>query len=209
MAEAIFYRSDGNPGEKVKLPDQLFSAEIKEAVVHQYVKTYLRNQRQGTHSTKTRAEVSGGGSKPWRQKGTGRARAGSNTSPIWVGGGVTFGPRPRDHRSSLLKKMKRAALKSAFTDKSNQGKIAVVEVPILEQPQTRVMAEFLGKLNLLDKKVLLLVEGRDENLFKSCNNIKNLRYKRAMLANCYDVLNAEYLLISPPALESLREVYSE
>jgi len=209
MAEAIFYKSDGSPGEKVKLPDQLFSAEIKEAVVHQYVKTYLRNQRQGTHSTKTRAEVAGGGAKPWRQKGTGRARAGSSSSPIWTGGGVAFGPRPRDHRSPLLKKMKRVAFRSALTDKASQGKIAVVEVPSLKQPKTSVMAELLGKLNLLDKKVLLLVEGKDENLFKSCRNIKNLGYKRAVLANCYDILSVDYVLVSPPALESLKEVYSE
>jgi large subunit ribosomal protein L4 len=207
MAEANFYRSDGSPGEKVKLPDELFAAEVKESVAHQYVKTYLRNQRQGTHSTKTRAEVSGGGAKPWRQKGTGRARAGSNTSPIWVGGGVAFGPRPRDYHTALPRKMKRSAFKSALTDKSNQGKIAVVEMPSLEEPKTKVMVELLERLELLGKKILLLVEGKDENLFKSCRNVENLTYKRAVLANCYDILEAEYLLLSPPALKSLEETY--
>lgn len=208
MAEANFYRSDGTPGKKVQLPAQLFAAEVKEPVVHQYVKTYLRNQRQGTHSTKTRAEASGGGAKPWRQKGTGRARAGSNTSPIWVGGGVAFGPRPRDYYGRLPKKMKRIAFRSVLTDKSNQGKIAIVEVPSMEVPKTKVIVELLDKLELLGKKILLLVEGKDDNLRKSCRNIKNLKCKRALLANCYDVLNAEYVLLSPSALESLKEVYS-
>jgi len=209
MASAKVYSHDGQQTGEQQLSDNLFAAPIRPFRVHQSIKTYLANQRQGTHSTKTRSEVSGGGSKPWRQKGTGRARAGTNSSPIWIGGGRIFGPKPRSYYSKLPRKMKRQALKSAFTLKAKEDRLMVVGLPELEKPSTKTVAQMLGNLNLRDRKVLILNEGRNISLERSCRNIPNVKYKRAALASTYDLLKADYLLMSPSGLKECEEVFGK
>ncbi len=209
MATAKLYSTTGEQTGEQQLSDKLFGAPAKPFRLHQYIKAYLANQRQGTHSTLTRAEVRGGGAKPWRQKGTGRARAGTIRSPIWEGGGVAFGPKPRDYRKRLPKKMKRQALAAAFTLKAKEQRLLVVEEPQLEKPRTRVIADWLAALKLSGKKVLILHEGRDTQLPLSCRNIPGVKYRRAGLANAYDLLEADYLLVTPAGLRECEEVFAK
>ena len=146
--------------------------------------------------------------KPWRQKGTGRARAGSNTSPIWVGGGRAFPPQMRDYYSDLPKKMKRTALQSAFSALAADNRIKIIQELNLEKPKTKIISKLLEKMKLSGTKILFLTEGKDENLHKSCKNIKDLVFKRACLVNPYDLLNCEFLILTPKALGSLTEVFA-
>ncbi len=205
MTQAVLYNSEGAEVSKVNLKKEIFGIKPKPLVVHQYVKAFLTNQRQGTVQTKTRATMSGGGTKPWRQKGTGRARAGSNTSPIWVGGGRAHGPHPRDFSVSLPRKIKLLALKSALADKASEQKIKIIEELSFETPKTKTAVSILEKLGIKENKILFLVEGKDENLYKSFRNIPKLTYKRASLANAYEILNSDYLLLTKKAWESLEE----
>ncbi len=208
MADAKVYDSDGNVKESMTLDGPLFNSEPKPHLLHQYVKGYLNNQRQGTSSTKTRTGVSGGGAKPWRQKGTGRARAGSNTSPIWVGGGIVWGPHPKCWYAPIPKKLKRQALVSAFSDKASGDRLRIVELPALESPRTKLIHEMLKKHDLLNKKILLLDEGKNENLAKSCRNMRWLIYKRSALVNPYDIIWADCVLMTPGALQKIEEVFN-
>lgn len=207
MASATLYDTEGKSVGEIKLKDDMFGKSPNEDVVYEYVRAYLANQRQGTVCKKTRSTMRGGGAKPWRQKGTGRARAGTINSPIWVGGGRTFGPFPRDYTIRLSKKVKRLALKSAFSFKAKENKIKVIQDITLDQPKTKRVVEILQNLNVSDSKCLLLDETKDDKLYKSCRNIKNLTYKRARTVNPYDLLETDYLLITQKGLQVVEEVF--
>jgi large subunit ribosomal protein L4 len=209
MAEAKVFDVQGNSKESRPLEGPLFNSDVKDYLLHEYVVGYQRNLRQGTASTKTRAQVRGGGRKPWRQKGTGRARAGTNTSPIWEGGGVAWGPHPREYYRPIPKKFKKAAICSAFSEAANQGSIRVVDIPELGEPKTRTMADFMKSHDIYQKRVLLLFEGKTEHLVKSCRNIKGLTVKRSVLVNPFDLVWAEHVLITPDALKKLEEVFGQ
>lgn len=200
------YSQDGSEVGSVELKDEVFGLEPNEAVVHQYIVNYLARQRQGNAHTKTRTDVRGGGRKPWRQKGTGRARAGTIRSPLWRGGGTVFGPKKREFGSSFPRRMKRLAIRSVFSDKARAERIKVVDKISLEEIKTRAMVGVLTNLDLGDKKCLILDEGKNENLTLSCRNLPNVTYSRAALANGYDVMNADYVLFTKAGLEKVQEV---
>jgi len=203
------YDKDGTQKEAFQLDQRLFGQKVNLSVMHQYVKAYLANQRQGTAKAKNRREVSGGGAKPWRQKGTGRARAGSNTSPVWVGGGRAFPPTPRDYRTGVPRKMKRQALLSGLSAAASENRIKIIEEVVLEAPKTKIMALLLDRLGVAGSKVLFLTEGKDENLRKSCSNLKGLMHKRACLVNPYDLLTCDFVVLTRNALDSLTEVFAK
>lgn len=209
MPTAKVYTLMGQQSGEQNLSDKVFNADLKLSSVHQSIKRHLNNQRQGTHSTLTRAEVSGGGIKPWRQKGTGRARAGSSTSPIWPGGGQAFGPKPRDYDTKIPKKMKRQAMHVALTLKVQEERLLVVESPNLEKPQTKAITKLLDELKITGSKILFLNSGIDRNLELSCRNVAKLTYKRASLAGAYDIVGADYLLLTPNGLKECEEVFGK
>jgi large subunit ribosomal protein L4 len=207
MAEAKVFDVQGNVKEGKSLNSALFNFEIKPHLLYEYVVGYTRNQRQGSAATKTRTMVKGGGRKPWRQKGTGRARTGTNNSPLWVGGGIVWGPHPKNYYRPLPKKLKRAALKSAFSDKVAADRVRIVDLPELDKPMTKTIADFLKNHDILEKRIVLLYEGENDNLKKSCGNIKLLEAKRSIQVNPYDIIWAEYVLITPDALKRIEEVF--
>ncbi len=198
---------DGSQASTVELPDAIFGGEPNEALVHSYVVAYLANQRQGNASTKTKGLVMGGGTKPWRQKGTGRARAGSIRSPLWPGGGTIFGPLPRSYYHRMPRKQRRRALLSVFADKAKSDKIRIIEDLGLSDHKTKSMVALLKALDLDGKKVLFLDEGQNENPYRAARNIPGVAVKRARLANAYEVLNAEFLVITMSGMKELEEVY--
>lgn len=208
MANAALYDVEGKKVDEVRLKDDLFGIIPNENVVHDYVKAYLANQRQGTVCKKTRSTMRGGGAKPWRQKGTGRARAGTINSPIWVGGGRTFGPFPRDFSLRLPKKVKRLALKSAFSFKARENRILLIQKIELDHPRTQTVVQILKNLNVSDSRCLFLDEPQDDKLYKSCRNIKNLIYRRARTVSPYDLLTTDYLLMTEKGLQVLEEVFA-
>lgn len=201
------YNQQGDEVGTVELNDAVFGIEPNEAVVHQYIVNYLARQRQGTASVRGRSEVRGGGRKPWRQKGTGRARVGTIRSPLWRGGGIVFGPQPRQYGYNMPKKMKRLAIRSALSDKALAERIRVIDRIDLEEPKTKAVAEMMSRLELNGKKCLLLDEGKSDKLVLSCRNLKQVKYCRAGLANGYDVLNADYLILTKAGLEKVQEVF--
>lgn len=207
MAEAKVFDVQGNVKESKSLNSALFNFEVKPHLLYEYVVGYTRNQRQGSAATKTRTMVRGGGRKPWRQKGTGRARAGTNNSPLWVGGGIVWGPHPKNYYRPLPKKLKRAALKSAFSDKVVADRVRIVDLPELDKPMTKTIADFLKNHDILEKRIVLLYERENDNLKKSCGNIKLLEVKRSIQVNPYDLIWAEYVLITPDALKKIEEVF--
>lgn len=209
MLNAVLYDKEGMQKETCQLDQRLFGQKANVYVMHQYVKAYLANQRQGTVKKKNRMEVQGGGAKPWRQKGTGRARAGSNTSPVWVGGGRTFPPVPRDFRTNIPKKMKRQALLSGLSATASENRLKIIEDIDLPAPKTKVVAGLLDKLGVTGSRVLLLTEGKEDNLKKSCRNIGGLVQKRACLVNPYDLLVCEFVVMTKKALDSLTEVFAK
>lgn len=198
---------DGGKSSTVDLPAKIFGGEPNEVVVHGYVVNYLANQRQGNSSTKSRSEVAGGGAKPWRQKGTGRARAGTNNSPLWPGGGITFGPTPRCYYNRMPKKQKRVALLSVFADKAKSDRVKILDKLELPDNKTKNLATFLKKLDLGGKKVMILDEGQNPEPYLASRNIPGVKVSRARLANAYDILNAEFLVITMSGLKELEEVY--
>ncbi len=200
---------DGDIKGEIELPKSIFGTKPSQHAVYEACKTYLANRRRGTASTKTRNEVRGGGKKPWRQKGTGRARVGSIRSPIWVGGGVAFGPKPRDYGYRIPKKVRRLALKSALSAKAIEEKVYMVKDFSFSEPKTRHMDGILKALGLRSKTVLLLLSSFDENVLKSGRNLPYLTIKFAKDINCYEVLRNEYLLVSESALTQLKEVWGE
>lgn len=202
---AVFNMAGAQVGE-IELSDSIFGIEPNEAVVHQVVKAQLANRRVGTASTKTRAEVRGGGRKPWRQKGTGRARAGSRRSPVWRGGGTVFGPHPRDFSLRLPRKVRRLALKSVLSGKFNNSDIVVLEDLRFEEPKTRRMIELLGALNVCEKALVVTADG-DINVVKSARNIPGVKPVRADFMNVYDLLAYDKLVITKDAVAKVEEVY--
>jgi len=205
---AKIYASDGSEKGTAALPDELFAQQVHEHLLWLAVKRHLGNQRQGTAKVKTRGEVSGGGRKPWRQKGTGRARSGSNTSPLWPGGGRAFGPKPRDYRTDLPKGQRRAALASALSLKANENAVAVVESLSFAAPKTREMADTLKKIGLADKRTLLVLGQADDNVVRSCRNLPNLRTTMAHQVNAYELLHCEVLLLTKDGLDRMKEVFA-
>jgi large subunit ribosomal protein L4 len=192
-------------GKKVgqhDLDPAVFEVEVNVPVMHQVVTAGLAAQRAGTHSTKTRAEVSGGGRKPWRQKGTGRARHGSNRSPIWVGGGVAHGPKPRDHGVRVPKKMKRLALRSALTDQARAERVRVVESLSFDAPSTKQGQDVLDTLGL-EGLVLLVLAGPDEVVQKSFRNLPNVRSAFPATLGTHEVLYADWVLFTREAIEAV------
>jgi len=190
----------------IELDQNIFDIKINEHAVHMAVLQYLANQRQGTKSTKTRAEVRGGGRKPWRQKGTGRARQGSIRSPQWVGGGVAFAPKPRDFSFKLNKKLKRLALKSVLTDKVKQGKLVVLDNLDLPEIKTRAMVDVCKNLEL--GKALIVMTGSNKNVMLSARNLQKIKTAGVNTINVYDILNHESLVVTKAAVEQIQEVYA-
>jgi large subunit ribosomal protein L4 len=207
VATAETYDATGNAQGTVDLPEPLFGAQVHEHLLHESVKRYLANQRQGTSKVKSRNEVTGGGRKPWKQKGSGRARAGSNTSPIWVGGGRAFGPRPRDYRIELPKKQRRAALISALSLCASEGKIRVISDPEFDEPKTKQMVELLASLGVEEGRVLMVLGEPNENLLKSCRNMRRVRTTLAVQVTPYYLLEAKHVVITTSALERMKEVF--
>jgi large subunit ribosomal protein L4 len=199
--EVLAYAADGTRRPRaVRLPADPFDGTVHEAVLHQAVTTFLANQRQGTAQTKTRSFVTGGNQKPWRQKGTGRARQGSTRSPLWPGGGTMFGPLPRDYRRGIPRKVRRLARRSALNARARERAISVIAPLAFEEPKTRRVAELLGKLGIGDRRVLVLTEAVNPNLLLSARNIQNVAVMRFADASAYDILRADALVIEEPAL---------
>jgi len=197
----------GNEVGTMDLNEAVFGAEINKAVLHQAVKTYLANQRQGTQSALTRAEVRGGGAKPWRQKGTGRARQGSTRAPQWTHGGVVFAPKPRSYRLLMTKKAKRAAIVSALSSKVASGNLIVVDKLELEEIKTKKVVAMLKALNATDS-TLIMSEDTNRNLVLSANNIPGIATATSKIFNVYDILKYDKLVISKDAVAKLEEVYA-
>ena len=191
----------------IELSEAVFGIEPNTALLHAAVKNYLANQRQGTQSALTRAEVSGGGIKPWRQKGTGRARAGSTRAPQFTHGGIVFAPKPRDYSYSLNKKEKRAALKSALSDKAANGNIIVVEGLAMEEIKTSVFAKFLNKIGAA-KKAMVITNGVDEKVYKSARNIEGVSVTTAEILSTYEIMTAGVLVVDKAAIEKIQEVFA-
>jgi len=207
MMEAKLYNQQGAEIGTIELKPEIFEVTPNEALVHQYIVTYLARQRQGNASTKERAEVRGGGRKPWRQKGTGRARAGTIRSPLWRGGGTTFGPSPRLYGNAMPKKMKKMAIRSVLADKAKSDRIRVLDQIKLDEIKTKSIVSLLTHFDVSSKKCLILDEGRNDNCALSCRNLEMVMYGRAALANGYDLLNADYVLLTKAGLEKLHEVF--
>jgi large subunit ribosomal protein L4 len=200
MIEAPLYSVAGAKKASRKLPAELFDGTVNQDALHRAVVTFLANQRQGTHDTKTRSEVSGGNKKPWRQKGTGRARQGSIRAPHWRGGGVVWGPHPRDHRLGLPRKVRQLARKSALNARAREGALLLVEPLAFEAPKTKRMAELLGKIGAADKKVLILTAAHNEAVYRSSRNIPLVRSMRFADASAYEVLWADVVVVEEAAL---------
>jgi len=205
MPTAALYSVDGKEVGTVDVDDSVFGAEVNEPLLREAVLMYEANRRAGTASTKTRAEVRGGGRKPWRQKGTGRARHGSIRSPLWRGGGITFGPRPRDFSYSIPKKARRAALRSALSAKLQDGRLYVLDALELPEPRTKAMVGVVEALGL-EGTTLVVTADHDTNVVKSVRNIPGVTTRAARALNSYDVLVHENLLMTRDAVSVVEEV---
>ena len=206
MPTVGLFNIEGKKVGDIQLAESVFGVEINTDAVHQVVVAQLANKRQGTQSTKTRAEVSGGGIKPWRQKGTGRARQGSTRSPQWIHGGIVFAPKPRDYRTSVPKSMRRVAMKSALSSKVAENEIIVLESLELEAPKTKEVVKMLGALNT--KKALIVVAESDENIYKSVRNIQGVSVIPANNLNVYDILKYDNFIVTKDAVSKIEEVYA-
>ena len=206
MANVSVYNMEGKEVGTIELNDAIFGIEANEHVMHLAVVQYLANQRQGTQSTKTRAEVRGGGRKPYRQKGTGRARQGSIRSPQWVGGGVVFAPKPRDYRMSLNKKLKRVALKSALSAKVANEKLIVLDSIELPEQKTRAMVKVLANLKV--EKALIVTSDVCDTVVRTARNIQGVATATVGTLNTYDVLKYDALILTKDAVEKVEEVYA-
>lgn len=206
MAKLALYNMEGQKTGSIEASDAIFAVEVNEAVLHTVVVNHLANLRQGTQNTKTRTEVRGGGKKPWRQKGTGRARQGSIRAPQWVGGGVALGPKPRSYRYSVNKKIKRIALKSAITAKYNDYKVFVVDGLSLDEIKTAKIAALLKGLEV--NSALIVTADADNNIYKSARNIKGVTPTYVGSLNTYDVLKHNALVLSKDAVAKIEEVYA-
>ena len=207
MAKVDVINVEGKKVGDITLSDEIFGIEPNEFAVQAVVKNYLANQRQGTQSAKTRAEVRGGGRKPFRQKGTGRHRQGSSTDPSQVGGGVVFAPKPRSYRYSLNKKLKRLALKSALSAKVAGNELIVVDEFKFEEPKTKEMVRVLANIKA-DKKALIVMDEKDENVVRSAHNIPGVRTALVSTMNVYEIVNHYTLVLTEAAAKKIEEVYA-
>lgn len=207
MPKVALYNVSGQQIGDIELSDNVFGAEINQHVVYEVVKNQLANKRQGTQSAKTRAEVRGGGKKPWRQKGTGRARQGSIRAPQWVGGGVVFAPKPRDYSYSVPKKVKRLAMKSALSSKVLNNEIIVLDELSLGQPKTKDIMNILNNVKA-SKKALIVMTDKNENVVKSAQNIPGVETTLVSTLNVYDILKYTSFIITKDAVKKVEEVYA-
>ncbi|WP_202710084.1 50S ribosomal protein L4 [Sporosalibacterium faouarense] len=207
MPKVALYNVSGQQIGDMDLKESIFGIEVNEHVLYEVVKNQLANKRQGTQSAKTRSEVRGGGRKPWRQKGTGRARHGSIRSPIWTGGGITFAPKPRDYSYKLPKKVRRLGMKSALSAKVKDNSVIVLDELMLEQPKTKDIANILKNIKS-GKKALIVMSEKDENVVKSANNIPGVQTTLVNTLNVYDILNHDSFIITKDAVKKVEEVYA-
>ena len=206
MANVSVYNIDGKEVGSIELNDAVFGVEVNEHLVHLAVVSQLANKRQGTQSAKTRSEVSGGGRKPWRQKGTGHARQGSTRAPQWTGGGMVFAPKPRDYSFKMNKKEKRIALLSALSSKVSENKIVVLDSFNLDEVKTKKFAEVMNNIKV--SNALFVIEGENKNVVLSGRNIPTVKVSATNEINTYDVLKYETLVVTKAAVEKLEEVYA-
>ena len=206
MANVAVYNMKGEEVGSLELNDAVFGAKINEHLVHMSVVQYLANKRQGTQKAKTRSEVSGGGRKPWRQKGTGHARQGSTRAPQWKGGGVVFAPTPRDYSFKLNKKEKRAALKSALTSRVNDSKFIVVDELKLDEIKTKKFQEVMENLKV--SKALVIINDNDQNIVMSARNIPKIKTALTNTINVYDILKYDTVVVTKDAVATIEEVYA-
>ena len=192
---------------EIALSDKIFGADVNEAVLHTAVRAFLMNQRQGTQSTLTRSEVSGGGRKPWKQKGTGHARQGSTRSPQWTHGGIALGPKPRSYKVNLNKALKRTAMFSALSSKVAASEMVVVDAITAAEYKTKAMVEMLGALGAA-KKALIVLSDVNEFVIKSCANIEGVKTTQWNTINVYDILNCDTLIVAKDAVAKIEEVYA-
>ncbi|MCZ6702444.1 MAG: 50S ribosomal protein L4 [Ignavibacteria bacterium] len=203
------YKIDGSvSGDKIDLADSVFGIKPNDHAIYLSVKAFLANKRQGTHKAKERSDVRGGGAKPFRQKGRGAARAGTIRSPLWVGGGTIFGPRPRSYRQDLPKKVKRLARKSAFSYKVKDEQLMVVEDFSFEKPKTKNLTALLNALNTEGKKVLILTGSSDSTVYKSGRNLPKVRVLEAEKVSTYDILNNQILILQKSAVKAISETFT-
>lgn len=207
MPKVAIYNVSGEQVNEIELKEDVFGVEVNEHAMYEVVKNQLANKRQGTQSAKTRSEVRGGGRKPWRQKGTGRARAGSIRSPLWVGGGIVFAPKPRDYSYTIPKKVRRLALKSALTSKVNNNELVVLDELNLDAPKTKEMVNILKNLNV-DKKALIVMDEKNDAVIKSARNIPGVQTALVNTINVYDILNHNKFIITKTAVQKVEEVYA-
>ncbi len=206
MPKVALYNIAGKSVGEIELSEDVFGIEVNTAAMHAAVRAYLANQRQGTQSALTRAEVSGGGIKPWKQKGTGRARQGSTRSPQWRHGGVVFAPKPRDYRISLNRKVKRLALKSALTSKVNEKSIIVFDALDLSAPKTKEMVKVLSAVNV--NRALVVLPEKNETVERAASNIQGVKTTLVGTLNTYEVLKYETLILTKDSLAKIEEVYN-
>ncbi len=206
MPKVALYNIEGKEIGEIELKDEIFAVEVSSAALHMTVKNYLANQRQGTQSTKTRTEVSGGGAKPWKQKGTGRARQGSIRAPQWKGGGVALGPKPRDYSYTLNKKTRRLALKSALCSKVLENNMVVIDKLAMDEIKTKSFVKILENLKV-DTKAFVVTGAKETNLVASAKNVPGVKTAVVDTINTYDVLNHTKLVIEASAVTKLEEVY--
>ena len=199
---------NGKVVEQMEISEDLFAAQVNEHCVYEVVKNHLANKRQGTQSAKTRAEVRGGGRKPWRQKGTGRARQGSTRSPQWIGGGVVFAPKPRDYSYKINKKIKRIALKSVLTDKVQNNKLVVLNELVMSDAKTKAFAQMMKNLELSGVKTLFVTKENSPEVVRSGRNIKGVDITFANLINTYDIINHEVVVMTKDAVIKAQEVFA-
>jgi large subunit ribosomal protein L4 len=207
MANVSVYNMEGKEVGTIELSDAVFGVEVNEHLVHLAVVQQLANKRQGTQKAKTRSEVSGGGRKPWRQKGTGHARQGSTRSPQWTGGGVVFAPAPRDYSFKMNRKEKQAALKSALTDKVLNNSLIVVDELKMDETKTKKLAEVMVNLKAT-RKALVVMNDKDENVVLSARNLPEVKTALTNTINVYDVMNAKTLVLTKDAVAKIEEVYA-
>jgi len=207
MPRVAIYNIDGNQVGEIDLKDDIFGVPVHQQALHDAVTMQLAGKRRGTHDTKTRSEVRGGGRKPWRQKGTGRARHGTNRSPIWRGGGIVFGPHPRDYSYRIPKKVRRLAMKSALSSKVNNNGIVVLEELKMDIPKTKDMIKILDKLKV-KSKALVVTAGKEEVIFKSARNIPGVKPLSVPGLNVYDLLAHNTLIITKDAVAKVEEVFA-
>ena len=207
MPKVAVYDMNGTQVGDMELNDNVFGIKPNKAVLYDFVKMQMANKRAGTASSKTRAEIRGGGKKPWRQKGTGKARAGSSRSPIWKGGGIIFGPRTRDFSYRLPKKVRRLAMRSALSSKVQEDSIIILDKLSFEQPKTKLMIQVLNNLDINNKTLIVTADG-NENTYRSARNIPGVKSLKADFVNVYDLLKYDTLLITKEAIEMVEEVFA-